>query len=39
MLKSSVYDVYGLNFCTRMNYLTCPLMSYAFVVKADIIKG
>ena len=39
MLKSGVYDEYGLNFCTWLNYLTWPLMSNACEVKAGIIKG
>ena len=34
MLKTGVCGEYGLNFCTWMNCLTCPLMS-----KAGIIKG
>ena len=37
MLKTGVYDQYGLNSCTWMNYRTCPQMSNE--VKADIIKG
>ena len=39
MLISDVYDGYGLNFCTWMNYLTCPLMSNTCEFKAGIIKG
>ena len=39
MLKTGVCGEYGLNFCTWMNCLTCPLMSKACEIKADIIKG
>ena len=39
MLKTGVCGEYGLNFCTLMNCLTCPLMSKACEVKAVIIKG
>ena len=39
MLKTGVYDEYGLNFCIWMNYLTSPLMSDAWEVKAGIMKG
>ena len=38
-LKTDVFGEYGLNFCTWMNRLTCPLTSKACVVKAGIIKG
>ena len=39
MLKTGVCGEYGLNFCTCMNCLTCPLMSKACEIKAGIIKG
>ena len=38
MLKTGVCGEYGLNFCTLMNCLTCPLMSKACEVKAGISK-
>ena len=39
MLKIGVCGEYGLNFCTWMNCLTCPLMSKACETKAGITKG
>ena len=39
ILKTGVCGENGLNFCTWMTCLTCPLMSKACEVKAGIIKG
>ena len=39
MLNTGVCGEYGLNFCTWMNCLTCPLMSKACEIKAGITKG
>ena len=39
MLKTGVCGEHGLNFCTWMNCLTCPLMNKACEIKAGIIKG
>ena len=39
MLKTGVCVEYGLNFCTWMNCLTCPLMSKACEIKAVSLKG
>ena len=36
MLKTGVCDEYGLNFCTLINCLTCPLMSKACAIKAGL---
>ena len=37
MLKTGVCGEYGLNFCTWINCLTCPIMSKACEIKA--LKG
>ena len=38
MLETGVCDEYGLNFCTWMNCLTCPLMGTVCEIKAGVIK-
>ena len=39
MLKTGVCGDYGLNFCTLMNCLACPLINKACEVKAGISIG